>query len=54
MKTNFNQNNFEAIVKSYEDKVTGFYNKLHEMEREHRSHEKDWEKMGFIRDKVLE
>lgn len=54
MKTNFNSNNFEAIIRSYEDKVTGFYNKLNEMEREHRVHEKEWEKMGHIKEKVFE
>jgi len=54
MKTNFNSNNFEAIIRSYEDKVTGFYNKLNEMEREHWIHEKEWEKMGHIKEKVFE
>lgn len=52
MKTNFNQANFQAIIQSYEQKVNKFYEKLDDLEKEHRSHEMYWDSMGKLKNKL--
>lgn len=53
MKTNFNQANFNAIINSYEQKVNGFYEKLNQLEKEHRTHDLYWENMGKLKNKLV-
>lgn len=53
IQTNFNQANFNAIIQSYEEKVNGFYDKLNQLEKEHRANEIYWENMKNLKNKLI-